>query len=68
MIIAFHPDTINLEDNTKYAQMFVRLIEDNPDTFFVLVLPNLDAGNKDIIKVTVLSTFANLEQIYHLNM
>ena len=51
MIIAFHPDTIHLEDNTKYAQMFVRLIQDNPDVFFILVLPNLDAGNKDIIKV-----------------
>ena len=54
VIIAFHPDTIHLKDNTKYAQIFVRLIQDNPDVFFILVLPNLDAGNKDIIKVQMI--------------
>lgn len=48
ILVVFHPETVNPENNKNYIQEIIKVMETNKDYSFVVNYPNMDTNASDI--------------------
>ena len=53
ILTTFHPETVQKEDNVKYAFELVKVINNNQDFQFLITMPNADTMGNEIRKIWI---------------
>lgn len=51
ILMTFHPETVNADQNDHYANELIHIIKNNPEYQFLITMPNADTAGNSIRKV-----------------